>query len=320
MIVSKTPLRIPLAGGLTDLKGYAERFGGVTVSATIDKYVYVLLKENLGGYLRLKYADVQEKVRDVHHVKHDLIREALLLTGLEGTPLDLVVMADVAGESGLGASGALAVGLLNALHAFKGEQLSKARLVEEATHLEVDLLGGGGYHDASICALGGLKRLEYAGNRVTPHDVPLSPQMRAAFERSPLLFYSGRHARSKPSLDLLSSHLEEALPTLHKIKALGYELERAFSEGDVPHVARCVGTMQDLKQLLPGLFVDDYVRNVVRRVRAAGAFAQIPGGKISAFVLVCCPGSEQGAVRTALQDLREVTVRLEQSGAQVIAV
>ena len=77
MIVAKTPLRIPLAGGLTDLPGYARAFGGVTVSTTIDKYVYVMLKENLGGYHRLRYQDVTEKVFDADHIKNDLIRESL---------------------------------------------------------------------------------------------------------------------------------------------------------------------------------------------------------------------------------------------------
>jgi len=101
MIISKTPLRIPLAGGLTDLKDYAAEFGGVTVSGTVDKYIYVIVKENLGGYFRLKYTDVQEKVNDVYHIKNDLIREAIILTGLSDTPLDISIMADLAGESGL---------------------------------------------------------------------------------------------------------------------------------------------------------------------------------------------------------------------------
>ena len=321
MIVSKTPLRIPLAGGLTDLKGYAERYGGVTVSATIDKYVYVMLKENLGGYFRLRYQDVREKVREVAHIKHDLIREAVKLAGLEARPLDIVVMADLAGESGLGTSGALTVGLLHAMHAYKGEEADKARLLREASHIEVDILqGASGYHDASICALGGLKLIEYRGAEIVPRDVPLSPEMQAAFEASMLFFYSGRHAKSKPSLDLLSSHMGQATETLHEIKRIGYGLEQAFLEDNLQRVGEIIGEMQTLKQRLPGRFEDAYVKDVTKRVCETGAYAQLPGGKISAFVMVCCPNAQQEEVRRALADLKEVRFGLERGGAQVTVI
>ena len=318
MIVSKTPLRIPLAGGLTDLKDYAAQFGGVTLSATIDKYIYVALKENLGGYFRLKYTDVQEKVNEVAHIKHDLIREAVRLTGLDDSPLDLVVMADLAGESGLGTSGAVTVGLLHAMHAYKGEKVSKEQLLAEASHIEVDVLqGASGYHDPSICALGGLKLIEYHGSKILPRAVQVSEATRSAFEASLLFFYGGRHHKSKPSLDLLSSHLEEAAETLHAIRQLGYDLEQAFGAGDLQVIAEMIGEMQTLKQRLPGNFEDDYVQDITRRVRETGAFAQLPGGKISAFVMVCCPDNQQTAVRAALSDLQEVTLKLETGGTQV---
>ncbi|MBS3933543.1 MAG: hypothetical protein KGZ35_04240 [Truepera sp.] len=318
MIVSKTPLRIPLAGGLTDIKPYAERFGGVTVSATIDKYLYVFLKENLGGYYRLRYQDVQEKVHDVEHIKHELIREAVKLTGLTGSPLDIVVMADLAGESGLGTSGALAVGLLHAMHAYQGQVVSQEQLYREAAHLEVKVLGGAsGYHDPAICALGGFKRIEYQGAQISAREIAMTPAARHAFEESLLLFYSGRHHKSKPSLELLTSHLDAGLEVLHAIKRLAYELEAALMAGDLAQTAWCIGEMQRLKQQLPGRFEDDYVKDVVARVRQVGAYAQLPGGKISAFVIVCCPERQQAAVIEALADLKPVRFWLEAGGSRV---
>ena len=321
MIISKTPLRIPFAGGLTDLKSYAAKFGGVTVSSTIDKYIYVSVKENLGGYFRLKYTDVQEKVTEVAHIKHDLIREAVRLTGLDDEPLDMVVMSDLAGESGLGTSGAVTVGLLQALHAYKDETVSKQQLLQEASHIEVNVLeDASGYHDPSICALGGLKLLEYHGSEVVPRDIEMSEETRTAFEKSLLFFYGGRHHKSKPSLALLNSHMDEAEPTLHLIKQLGYDLEKAFRDGDLPRIAESIGAMQDYKQRLPGHFVNKYVRDVTKRVREVGAYAQLPGGKISAFVIVCCPDEQHDAVREVLADHREVELGLETGGAQVTAI
>lgn len=315
MIVTKTPLRIPLAGGLTDLHPYAERFGGVTVSSTIDKCIYVAVKHDLDGVFDLRYQDVHEQARGVDRIRHDLIREALSITGLQDTPLDISVMTDLPSESGLGSSGAVTVGLLHAMHRLQGSSPTPERLLAEASRIEVDILGGAsGYHDPSICALGGLRVLEYDGPDVRTRPMAVASDTMAAFEASLMLFYSGHHAKSKPSLDLLRSHFAEAIPVLHDIKALGYALADAFERGSLAEIATCVGSMQDLKQRLPGHFEDAYVRDVVQRVRQTGAFAQLPGGKISAFVLVCCPDGQHAPVRTALSDLREVPFRLAEQG------
>lgn len=315
VIVTKTPLRIPLAGGLTDLKPYAERFGGVTVSSTIDKYVYVALKRNLDGVFDLRYQDVHEKARSAERIRHDLIREALGIVGLDDTPVDVAVLVDLASESGLGSSGAVTVGLLHAMHGLLGRTPTPQDLLGEASRIEVEILGGAsGFHDPSICALGGLRVLEYDGGDVAPRAWDVSAETRAAFQDSLMLFYSGRHAKSKPSLDLLRSHFDEALPVLHDIKALGDELANAFERGALGAIASCIGRMQDLKQRLPGHFEDDYVRDVVARVKATGAYAQLPGGKISAFVLVCCPDGQHDAVRGALSGLREVPFALAEEG------
>lgn len=317
VIVSKTPLRIPLAGGLTDIRPYAETFGGVTVSAAVDRYLYVVLKPNPGGAFELRFQDTQEKTADGRRIRHDLVRESLRLTGLLDTPMSLHILADLASESGLGASGALTVSLLHAMHRFKGEAVSAAELAREAGHIEVEVLeGASGYHDPTITALGGLKLIEYRGAEAVARDVALSDATRQAFIESLLFFYSGRHARTKPSLDLLGSRLEEAYPVLHELKAIAYELESAFAAGDVRRIAEIIGEQQTLKQRLPGKFVDDYVLDVTRRVREVGAYAQLPGGKISAFVIVACPDGQQDAVRAALADLQEVWLGLEPTGTR----
>ena len=291
------------------------------MSTTIDKYVYVNLKDNLGGYFRLRYQDVREKVYDVDHIKHDLIRETIKLTGLQDTPLDIVIMSDLAGESGLGTSGSVTVGLLNAMYAFKDKFVSQQRLLEEACHIEVDILeGASGYHDPSICALGGLKLIEYHGNKVQARAVQASPETRQKFQDSMLFFYGGRHHKSKPSLDLLTSQMEKATPILHDIKRIGFELEKAFESGNLRQIAEIIGQMQDYKQQLPGKFVDDYVLDITERVRKHGAYAQLPGGKISAFVMVCCPDGQHDAIRQELSELKETSLKLEHEGTKAIRI
>jgi len=151
---------------------------------------------------------------------------------------------------------------------------------------------------------------------VRARELAMSDATRQAFWGSLLFFYSGRHARTKPSLDLLSSRLPDAIPVLHELKRIAYELERAFAADDVVRVAEIIGEQQALKQQLPGKFVDDYVLDVTRRAREVGAYAQLPGGKISAFVIVACPEGQHQAVRAALADLEEVRLALEPEGTR----
>lgn len=318
MIVARTPLRIPLGGGLTDLKAYAERFGGTTVSSTIDLGAHVTLIPSLDGRFEVVAEGRVETAERLDDLRHDLVREALRSVDPQHPPVRLGVWVDVAGQSGLGTSGAVTVALLHALRAHRGEAPDGAALGAEAARIEVEVLqGASGYHDPNVCARGGLLRLDYRGPHVTGHEVVMAAAARTAFEDSLLLFSSGRQARTKPSLDLLSSHLEEALPVLHDVKALADELEAALSAGDLARTAWCIGEKQRLKELLPGHFVDDFVHDVTARVRATGAAPQLPGGKISGYVLVCCPDGQHDAVRAALRDLSEVPLRLARVGSRV---
>ncbi len=322
MIVTKTPLRLPLAGGLTDLKSYAHQFGGVTVSMAIDKHVYVIIKDSMDGFFDLRYTDVHEKVLTLTDIKNDLIREALIIAGLADQPVHLVVMTDLAGESGLGTSGAVCVGLLNAMYRFQGIEKTQKELLEMAAHIEVDVLeGASGYHDPAICALGDVQFISYDQVGIHPQPLVLSDTVRENFQRSMLFFYGGHHAKSKPSLNLLESHLDKGLDHLHQIKAIGLELKSALVAGDLQRIGEIIGEQQRLKMTLPGKFTDDYVRDIVARVRDLGAYAQLPGGKISAFVMVCCPNGQQEAVRDLMREHhQEVPFAIERTGTSAITI
>jgi D-glycero-alpha-D-manno-heptose-7-phosphate kinase len=321
VIVAVTPLRIPLGGGLTDLRAYAERFGGVTVSTTIGAKAYATVLPSLDGRFEVHYAGAFETASNVSELRHELVREALRASGLGETPLRVSLWLDVGGESGLGASGAMTVTLLRAFAELRGVPTDAATLAAEAARIEVEVLGGAsGYHDPHICARGGLLRLDYQGALVRATPITVQDDARAAFEGSLMLFASGRQARTKPSLDLLTHRFEEAVPILHDIKGVALELEGALAAGDLARVAWCIGAKQALKQRLPGHFVDDYVLDVTARVAATGAAAQVPGGKISGFVLVCAPDGQQDAVRRALPDLREVPLELSREGTRALRV
>jgi D-glycero-alpha-D-manno-heptose-7-phosphate kinase len=321
MIFAKTPLRIPFGGGLSDLKKYAHRFGGATVSVTIDKYVYVGLKTNVDGYINLKYMDVHEKVSKIEDVRHSLIRETLKLMKLEQIPVDIYIMSDLNSESGLGSSGALTVSLLNAMHRFKGEEAGKQQLLEEASHIEVEVLdSASGYHDPSICALGGLKLIEYDEQKIAGREIEIPEIARKVFQDRLLFFYSGRHFKSKPSLDLLNNQMESAIETMHGIKQVAYDLEKAFLGGRLDQVGELIQEQQKLKQQLPGNFSDDYVVELMERIRRLDAYAQLPGGKIGAFLIVYCREDHQNKLRSQLADLQEVKIDFSFEGTRAVSL
>ncbi len=314
----RTPLRLPFAGGLTDIKEYAARYGGVTVSSTIDLGVEVEVKP--GGHdFAVDAGGVSERAPRPDQLRNDLVRCALERVGYRGAGLDITIAVEVQDHSGLGTSGAITVALVHALRALRGEQPSAEQLADDATHIEVEMLGGAsGYHDANVCARGGLLRIDYDGPQATAVRLASPAGFLDAFQDSLLLFATGRRASTKASLGLLSAGFEGAVDVLHQMKELAEDTASAFEAGDLARLARNIGEQQRLKQLLPGSFVDEFVTDVGERVRATGASVQFPGGKIGGYVLVCCPDGQQQAVRAALAPLAEVPVHLTGAGSSLL--
>lgn len=203
--------------------------------------------------------------------------------------------------------------------AARGAAAEPAAVGAAAARLEVEELGGAsGYHDANISARGGLRQLRYAGASVTDVPLGMTDAARAAVVGSLMLFATGRTGLTGPSLATLVSRIDHALPVLHDIKAVAMRLAGALAAGDLGTVAWCVGEQQRLKQRLPGDFVDADVLALTARVAATGASAQVPGGKIGGYLLVCCPDGQQEEVRSVLAGLREVPLAFTTEGSGVV--
>lgn len=341
MIRVRTPLRLPFAGGLTDIKEYAASHGGVTVSSTIDLGVEVSVAPREAPGITVRAPGGSETADRAEELSNDLVRAALARVGHAGGPagdrgagpdggrvegvdgategLSIDIAVEVQDHSGLGTSGAITVALVHALRLLRGERPSPAVLAADATFIEVDMLSGAsGYHDANVCARGGLLRIDYDGPRATA--TPLTPPAGfiEEFQAAILLFATGRRASTKASLGRLSAGFAGALEVLHDMKALAVDTAEAFAAGDLARLAANIGEQQRLKQLLPGSFLDEFVTEVGDKVRATGASAQFPGGKIGGYVLVCCPTGQQQAVRAALAPLAEVPVHLTSAGSRQV--
>jgi D-glycero-alpha-D-manno-heptose-7-phosphate kinase len=236
MIITRTPLRISIGGGGTDLPSYYERRGGFFISAAIDRYVYIAINDTFTDGYVIKYSAL-ERADDVNGIAHPLVREALRLHPI-GDAKEIVSIADIPAGTGLGSSGAFTVGLLRALHAHRREHVSATELAEEACHIEIDLLHEPvGKQDQYIAAYGGLScfRIEPDGKvRVSP--LGIATDTLRDLEEHLLLFFTGYSRRAGEVLSdqhRRSIEGDEAmLSRLAETESIGRRIGQALEEGD----------------------------------------------------------------------------------------
>src|SRR6266508_1258477 len=177
MIITRSPLRISLGGGGTDLPSYYREHSGFVIAAAIDKYVYITLHHTFVEDLIIKYSKI-ERVRTIDEVQHPIIREALRITSVEIASLEIASMADIPAGTGLGSSGSFTTGLLKALHTYKKDIVHPRELAEQACHIEIDLLKEEiGKQDQYISAFGGLTCFRFRpDDTVEAHPLAVSEE------------------------------------------------------------------------------------------------------------------------------------------------
>src|SRR5215207_5531854 len=236
MIISRTPLRITFVGGGTDLPEFYEQYGGAVLSATIDKWIHVVVAPRFERDVRVSYSRT-EIVDNATAVEHELVREAMRLTGVP-RGVDIVTLADVPSRgTGLGSSSAVTVGLLNALYAYQGIYRSSAELAAEASRLEIDVLGKPiGRQDQYAAAAGGFNLIEFVkggeGTRVEPIVAPTGTL--EALHRSLVLFYTGRQRSASDVLGEQQSGIRSGalIDALVQMRDLAYELRDRLGAGE----------------------------------------------------------------------------------------
>lgn len=192
MIISRSPLRITLGGGGTDLGSYYRKFGGFLIAAAIDKYVYVTVIRPFEPGIILKYSEL-EKAQLPHQVRHPIIREALLMMEMEDTQIEITALADVPAGTGLGSSGSFTTALLKGLHAYRHLSERPDELAQQACELEINRLRSPiGKQDQYIAAYGGITAFTFhPDEHVNARPLRLSDATRVELEENLLLFFTG---------------------------------------------------------------------------------------------------------------------------------
>ena len=281
MIIARSPLRVTLGGGGTDLPSYYERFEGFLVAAAIDKYVYITLHDTFVSDLIVKYSEL-ERVPEASKLKHPILREAFGLLGIEGRSLELTSMADIPAGTGLGSSGSFTTALLKALHAHKRNLVHPSELAAQACDIELNRLKEPiGKQDQYIAAYGGITCFKFKKDgSVEAWPLKLSTETRNNLEDNLLLFFTG-YSRSASAIlkeqDTKSKSDDKSMiENLHFVKDLGLKSQVALENGDLVEFARLMDVHWQHKKKRSGGMSNPKINEWYDLAMANGAL----GGKL----------------------------------------
>ena len=243
MIISRSPLRISLGGGGTDLPSYYQQHTGFLIAAAIDKYVYITLHDTFVTDLIVKYSKL-ERVAEASQLEHPIIREAMAMLEISGQSMELTSMADIPAGTGLGSSGSFTTALLKALHAWRKNLVHPAELAEQACDIELNRLHEPiGKQDQYISAYGGITCFKFLPDgKVEAWPLKISDETICDLEDNLLLFFTGYSRSASAILREQDSKSKVAdasmIENLHFVKDLGFQSQRALEAGKLNEFAR----------------------------------------------------------------------------------
>jgi D-glycero-alpha-D-manno-heptose-7-phosphate kinase len=321
MIIVQAPLRTSLFGGGTDFPGYYLEHGGCVLTSAIDKYIFVTIKRRFDNKLRVGYTHT-ELVDSVGQIQHELIREALRLTGIDHG-VEITTMGDIPSEgSGLGSSSTVTVGALHAMYAMQRELVMAERLASEACRIEIDVLGKPiGIQDQYIAAYGGLRFMEFlpGTGEVRSTRIELDPATKRQLNHNLLLFYTGVTRKADSILSEQKENIRSRESVLEEMKHIAHVACDSLQGGQVDAVGDLLHESWMLKKQLASKISNSDVDDLYEIARKAGA----TGGKIAGaggggFLLLYCPPGRQEHLRQELHMLQELPFNLGQDGSKVI--
>ena len=320
MIITQTPLRIGLLGGGTDLPDYYREYGGRVLNCAIDKYIYVIVKQRFDDDIYVNYSR-KEIVSQVGDLEHELVREAMLMTGVT-KGVEITTLADIPSTgSGLGSSSAVTVGLLHALFAYQGSQVSAEELAQRACDIEIERCGKPiGKQDQYIAAFGGIRDIRFGpGEEVVAEELGLPADERRALQHQIMLFYTGITRSANTILAEQNANIAATQPQLQLLRDLaGFAVDRLRS-GDVDAIGPALRESWEAKRKLASGVSNGQIDAAVGRALDAGASgAKLTGAGGGGFLLVICPMERQRAVRRILADMRELPIKLDRLGSRVV--
>lgn len=323
MLITRTPLRITLGGGGTDLPSYYESHGGMVVSAAITKHIYISINRTFTDDYFLKYSAL-ERVSSVEDIEHPIMREILSAHDI-GPGVEVVSTADIPSGTGLGSSGSFTVGLLKAAHAFRRDHVSAADLGREACEIEIDRLGrASGKQDQYIASFGGITRFDFnPDGAVAVAPARLSADTFHDLEEHLLMFFTGYSRDADNVLGEQKARSEsgdtEMIDNLHYVKDLGLRSLQALESGRVEEFADLMHEHWQHKKKRSASMSNpriDHLYDVARNHGARGG--KLVGAGAGGFLMFYA--EDPRAVRVAMRDegMDELRFGFDHGGSTVL--
>jgi len=325
MIIVRSPVRISLGGGGTDLPSYYRQHTGFVIAAAIDKYVYITLHETFTRQLSVRYSKM-EVVQSAEEVQHPIVRQALAMMDLQRPNLDIASMADVPAGTGLGSSGSFCTALLRALHAYKRVFISPQRLARKACEIEIDILEEPvGKQDPYIAACGGVTEFTFHCNdEVEVAPVALDADTLANLEENLLLFFTGTTRSASEILNDQDVKTrqgdDQMISNLHFMKQLGYESKKAMESGALDEFAELMNVHWERKKARTEGMSNSRIDECYALARRNGAL----GGKLigaggGGFLMFYAKDKERLRAAMRCAGLEEMRFRFDFQGTRIVA-
>lgn len=323
VVITRTPFRISFAGGGTDIPDYYRRFGtGAVLSGAMNRYMFVSAHQYFfRDKIRIHYARAENDVADVNEVQHPSIRECLKLTGIK-SGIQISSVADIPSKgTGLGSSSSFAVGLLNALHVWKGESATGKQLAEEAIYIErTALKEAGGKQDQYVAAYGGLLLMEFKkDDTVAVRQVDISKGNLKDLERHLLLMYTGKERNSSDIHVKQAGEVGSHIQAYQKMAEIAYSHCDALENGRWDETGKFLHENWMLKKTLAGGISDPHIDSIYNTAMQNGA----EGGKMigaggGGFMLFYADPDKHHKIIEALPQMRTEPFEFEEGGSSVI--
>lgn len=320
MVISQTPLRISLFGGGTDFKDYYSKHEGSVLSSTIDKYIFVIINEKFDDDIVINYTQ-KERVKSVSEIKHELVREAMKKTGVSKA-VEITMVADIPSEgSGMGSSSSVTVGLLNALYAYQGIQVTAERLAQEASDIEINICNKPiGKQDHYIAAYGGFCEIIFRKDEtVEVNRIRLSDYDKRLFNSNLHLYFTGITRKSSDILTEQKQNIDARINELKTLKSFVNDAKENLLINEFDKIGELLNMSWEVKKSLSSNVSNAHLDMMYKKAMDSGAL----GGKIlgaggGGFLLVYCKGKNIEKLKKSFCEFREMPFIFEKDGSKII--
>jgi D-glycero-alpha-D-manno-heptose-7-phosphate kinase len=315
-------MRMSFVGGGSDLPAFYREEMGAVLSTSIDKYMYICVNKKFDGRIRISYSRTEE-VDQRKDIDHPLVRNAMELVGIDGG-VEIASMADIPSKgSGLGSSSAYTVGVLNALHTFQNQHVSKEQLAREACIVEIDRCGSPiGKQDQFAAAFGGMNLIQFSSDEsVSVDPVVCPPSLLQRMEDSILVFFTGRTRSASEILSSQSVAMQMAgrRALMRRMVELAFEMKKQLEAGSLEHIGAMLDENWHLKAQLAAGITDSQIDDWYAKGKANGALGgKLLGAGNGGFIMFYAPMEMHTQITNALSMLELVKFRFDRTGTQIV--